>query len=185
MTPCVPSFFVYRGVNMKYRRRIEELIDNEFGSIQLSKFLSRYYPVCGRDLREITHQEAQKLFSDLRTMDLYDLNKSYAPGRRNLEKIYTGEIIIVNDGREIVAYYAPELSLELEDLTHVNREEEDVRINDEVYDYACLSEYRLRELLRRKFNSYRNQTCARRELQKRGIEITKKYKRNNFKNWEE
>lgn len=62
-----------------------------------------------------------------------------------------------------------------------NREEVDttITLDDKVYDYVNMSVYELRCLLVRKFNSTRNQYCARRELNRRGIPITRKYKRVN------
>ena len=57
-------------------------------------------------------------------------------------------------------------------------------IDDNHYDYSQLSEYELRQLLRRKFSSYRNQINARRELSQRGIAITKKYNRASYCPWE-
>ena len=45
--------------------------------------------------------------------------------------------------------------------------------------------YELKQLLNRKFNSYKNSREARKELEKRGVVLTKKYNRNEVKRMKE
>ena len=52
-----------------------------------------------------------------------------------------------------------------------------VEKDDTHYDYASMSVYELRKLLNTKFNSYRNSREARRELERRGVVLTRKYNR--------
>jgi len=160
-------------------------------SISLSKFLSRYANVYGADLKRMTHDEVKVLFPELRRASnnpLKTKNDVLSFIKTHKEELILGKVVLVSDGRTMYPYYTPELTDDMEEEMYVDREEtKDFEIDDEVYDYSNLSEYELRELLRRKYNSYRNQTCARRELQSRGIAITKKYRRNDFKknNYEE
>ena len=48
-----------------------------------------------------------------------------------------------------------------------------------------MSIYELKQLLNTRFNSYRNSREARRELEKRGVVLTKKYNRNEIKKMKE
>ncbi len=50
-------------------------------------------------------------------------------------------------------------------------------VDNKKYDYTKMSIYELKCLLRRKFNSYANRRNARKELERRGVVLTKKYSR--------
>ena len=141
--------------------------------LSLSKFLSRYSYLKGADLIKVTHKEVAYLFPELRRSSFDEIKK-------NPELLFTGKVVIVNDGKKSIPYYVPQLSNDDIDCLDFNREAiKEREIDDSVYDYTNMSIYELRCLLERKFNSYRNQNCARRELNRRGIVLNKKYKRNN------
>ncbi len=141
--------------------------------MSLSKFLSRYGGLQGNSLTKVTHEEVKRLFPYLK-------RSSFDEIYQNPELISMGKVMLISDGRNIIPYYVPTLKDEDIELLDFNREDpEPLKIDDNVYDYANMSVYELRCLLRRKFNSYRNQCCARKELAYRGIELRKKYKRNN------
>lgn len=141
--------------------------------ISLSKFLSRYLYVTGEDLTKMTHKEIFTLFDFLERSSFDYIDE-------NIDCIYEGEVALVSDGKTVLPYYVPELEYQDKEFfqIHVQRNGA-ITIDDNIYDYSSLSEYELRELLRRRFSSARNQYNARKELTNRGIEITKKYKRNN------
>lgn len=142
-------------------------------SISLSKFLSRYANVDGKDLKKVRHKEVTTIFPFLKRIPS-DAIKS------NPGLVTSGKAILVDDGKEELYYVVPKVEY-LDDRMEFHREENDnkVVLDDKVYDYTSMSIYELRCLLVRKFNSSRNQYCARHELERRGIPITKKYKRNN------
>lgn len=143
-------------------------------TISLSKFLARFYLLEGERLKEFTHKDVKNLFPYVESV--------YAD-----EKIdETRERILVKDSKgAIKVYYIPELTFdEVNDTLYVFGKESNFdNINDNVYDYCRLKEYQLRNLLVRSKNSLRNQNEARNELKRRGIALTKKYNRNEFKKY--
>ena len=141
--------------------------------ISLSKFLSRYLYITGEDLTKMTHKEIFALFDFLE-------RSSFDYIEENIDCIYEGEVALVSDGKTVIPYFIPELDYQEKEYfqIHVQRDGT-IKIDDSIYDYTSLSEYELRQLLRKRFSSARNQYFARKELTNRGIEITKKYKRNN------
>ena len=139
--------------------------------ISLSKFLSRYACVEGKDLKKLTHEDVEVLFPQLK-------RTSFEIVFNNPDLLYSGKVLMVYDGKSAIPYIVPKMEIQDMDMMCVSREEEKVKqVDDKVYDYTSMSIYELRCLLVRKFNSTRNQVCARKELNKRGVEITKKYKR--------
>ena len=92
---------------------------------------------------------------------------------------------MVSDGKTVIPYYVPTIEEEFDfheiDVEH----DEPKKINDERYDYTAMSIYELKQLLNTRFNSYRNSREARRELEKRGVVLTKKYNRNEIKKMKE
>ncbi len=139
--------------------------------ISLSKFLSRYACVEGKDLKKLTHEDVEVLFPQLK-------RTSFEIVFDNPDLLYSGKVLMVYDGKSAIPYIVPKMEIQDMDMMCVSREEEKVKpVDDKVYDYTSMSIYELRCLLVRKFNSTRNQVCARKELNKRGVEITKKYKR--------
>ena len=144
--------------------------------ISLSKFLSRYVNVCGVNLKKITHDEVKALFPFIKRSSFDEIKK-------HKELLITGKVLLVSDGRKTIPYYTPILDYEKDsESLYLEREEvPKLELNDAHYDYSKLSEFELRELLVRKYNSFRNQVNARHELEHRGISITKKYKRSDYK----
>ncbi len=144
--------------------------------ISLSKFLARYANVTGVNLKKITHDEVKYLFPYLRRSSFDEIKK-------HKELIMNGKVVLVSDGRKVIPYYTPVLDFEYDaEALYLDREEvPQEEIDDNEYDYASMSEYELRELLVRKCNSFRNQMRARHELEHRGIAITKKYRRCEYK----
>ena len=64
----------------------------------------------------------------------------------------------------------------------VIREYEQKQQGEKITDYTRLSEYELKRLLRTKFNTPKCKNNARKELEKRGIVLKRKYNRNKMKN---
>lgn len=150
----------------------------KYETITLSKFLSRTLGLGGSDLKKISHLDAKILFPQLKRSTFEYVNK-------HPEEIIRGKILMVSDGRTVIPYYVPTLETKL-DFYEVKIEREEPRkINDERYDYTAMSIYELKQLLNTRFNSYRNSREARRELEKRGIVLTKKYNRNEIKRMKE
>lgn len=150
----------------------------KYETITLSKFLSRTLGLGGSDLKKISHLDAKILFPQLKRSTFEYVNK-------HPEEITCGKILMVSDGRTVIPYYVPTLETKL-DFYEVKIEREEPRkINDERYDYTAMSIYELKQLLNTRFNSYRNSREARRELEKRGIVLTKKYNRNEIKRMKE
>lgn len=143
--------------------------------ISLSKFLSRYAFLEGEDLKKITHDEVKKLFPEFK-------RSSFEEILDNPELLKSGKVVIVYDGKKKVPYYIPRVEKNTEEFMDFHRESvKERQIDDNVYDYSNMSIYELRCLLQRKFNSYRNQTSARKELDRRGVVLRKKYNRCEFK----
>lgn len=156
-------------------------------AINLSKFLARYLNLTGANLNQLTHEDVKELFPSLKRSSYKEINE-------HPELLALGDVILVYDGKKTIPYYAPEMTFAYdEDGNVIENEPEEIDIsflpkfekNDKHYDYMSLSERELRSLLVRKFNSPRNQFAARRELTRRGIPITLKYKRETNKNYTE
>ena len=142
--------------------------------ISLSKFLSRYCYLKGETLKKVTHQEVKELFPEFKRSSFKEINE-------HPELLVTGKVILVNDGKKTIPYYSLPIE-EDKDYTELMREEvKKLEINDKHYDYSSLSIYELRLLLRHRFNSLRNQCCARNELKSRGVVLSKKYNRCKMK----
>ena len=137
-------------------------------SISLAKFLSRYANVCGENLKKITHEEVKILFPELRSTTFKELRSSMRKNNveDNINELFlSGKVMLVNDGHKTIPYYTPVLSEDMTDEVYLNREEcEGIVVDDNDYDYTRMSERELRRLLRRRFNSERNQRGARSEL---------------------
>lgn len=144
--------------------------------VSLAKFLSRYLGVNGIDLKKVRHDEVMELFPFLK-------RSSWEEIRNNRELVLSGRVLLVNDGVKTLPYYVPFIEEEtLNNPSGFEREEYvDKGVDDTYYDYKRLGESKLRTLLARKDNSYRNQVMARKELASRGIELKKKYKRSDYK----
>ena len=150
----------------------------KYETITLSKFLSRTVGLGGSDLKKITHLDAKILFPQLKRSTFEYVNN-------HPEAITRGKILMVSDGKTVIPYYVPTIEKEFDfheiDVEH----DEPKKINNERYDYTAMSIYELKQLLNTRFNSYRNSREARRELEKRGVVLTKKYNRNEIKKMKE
>ena len=141
--------------------------------INLSKFLARYCNLKGKALSKVHHDDVSVLFPFLKRATFDEI-------RENPLLVITGNILLVNDGIKVVPYYVPITTKDdLEESMEFNMQEEDtgIKVDYSNHDYANMSIYELRCLLRRKYNSYRNQKNARIELENRGIVLKKKYNR--------
>lgn len=144
----------------------------KYNSISLSKFLSRYVNLDGVDLSKVTHEQVKQLFPYLK-------RSSFEYVEKHPEDVCRGVIVMVSDKFHTIPYYVPTLNENLGKLQEFKVEFDEVKIKDEEhYDYASMSVYELRKLLNTKFNSYKNSREARRELESRGIVLTRKYNRN-------
>lgn len=145
-------------------------------TISLSKYLSRYVGLKGENLKKLHHEDVKILFP-------YIKRASFKFIEKNPELINKNKVVIVNDGRSCIPYYIENKMFDdFDELLLEEDKKED--INYKEYDYSKLSIYELKQLLRRAFNSYKNQFLAKKELTNRGI-VKKKYKRNEFKNYNE
>lgn len=137
--------------------------------ISLSKFLSRYAFIKGKELNKIKHKEVKFLFTFLKRATFDEIKKDKS-------LLYMGKVVLVDDGDRVIPYYVPELTYEENTYNELYREEETYEIDDNVYDYSSLSEYELKCLLKKNNSSYRNQREARKELERRGISLKKHIK---------
>lgn len=146
----------------------------KYGDISLAKFLSRFVSLYGKDLKKVTHNEVKILFPNLKRC-------SFNKIKENPMLIYDGDVILVDDGKTIIPYYIPKEETLNSESTFIREKVKEREIDDSYHDYASMSIYELRCLLERKYNSCRNQCAARRELNKRGVVLHKKYKRSEEK----
>ena len=168
---------------MRRRTKLELEFEEKYGSISLSKYLSRFANVGGRQLNKLTHSDVQELFPNLRVIPLDELSRMLRSFNEDNDRsdIFTGRIILVDDGKSLLAYYGDIIDSINGEINYVYGQNNAIEINDTIPDCASLNEYSLRQLLRRKFNSSVVQYVARKELKKRGIPVTRKYKRDNRK----
>ena len=142
--------------------------------ITLSKFLSRYANLTGEDLVNMTHEEVRVLLPHFKRTTFEYIEK-------NEDELANGNILLVSDGKKVIPYFAPELTQD-ETKTQVIRKMEKRTNEDNIIDYTSLSVFELKKLLRKKFNSGKNKSGAKKELEKRGVILRKKYNRNKVKN---
>lgn len=146
--------------------------------ISLSKFLSRTLGLGGEKLSEITHDDVKVLFPQIK-------RSSFSFIEKNPQSLRMGLVQLVNDGRKTIPYYVPivENNFEIQQVDFESIPK--YQIEDKTYDYTKMSIYELKQLLNTKFNTYRNSREARRELERRGVVLTKKYKRCEIKRMKE
>ena len=142
--------------------------------ISLSKFLSRYCYLKGEKLKKVTHEEVKELFPEFKRSSFKEINK-------HPELLMSGKVILVNDGKKTIPYYSMQIKDYDEYKELVREEVKKIPIDDKDHDYASMSLYELRLLLRHRFSSIKNQCRARREINKRGIVLSKKYNRCEMK----
>lgn len=141
--------------------------------INLSKFLARYCNLTGKDLSKIKHEDVKMLFPDLKRATFEEIEE-------NPMLVYSGSVLLVNDGKKVVPYYVPITAYEeMDDPMEFSMQKDDngPHVDYGKHDYTKMSIYELRCMLKRKFNSIANQRNARRELERRGIVLSKKYDR--------
>ena len=160
--------------------------------ISVSKFITKYYNLEGKDLKRLNHEKLQRIFRLLEPLEWgeipsYDktvkdgnimINDSIFKGHIN--ELVRGEALLIDDGHRIIAYKTPHiLSCEMkqENIYRGNQ----TPVDDDHYDFSTMEESEIRKHLVRTENSYRNQVEARKELKRRKIPVTKKYDRNEFK----
>ena len=123
--------------------------EKNINEMSLSKFLSRFCNLTGEDLSKIHHNDVKVLFPNLERSSFEEIEK-------NPLLILTGSVILVNDGEKTIPYYVPITDdFDLEDPMEVQLERtEGICVDYSKHDYAHMSIYELRQLLKRKFNSY-------------------------------
>ena len=146
----------------------------KYETITLPKFLSRTLGLEGKNLKRITHLDVKELFPNLKRSSFEYVNK-YP------EDLANGKIMMVSDGKSVIPYYVPEITRGLV-TQEVNMEFTPTKKKEyENHDYTSMSIYELKQLLNTKFNSYKNSREARKELESRGVILTKKYNRSESK----
>ena len=149
----------------------DDILEN---NISISKFLSRYLGFEGKCMSKVTHEEIKILFPYLKRSSFDEIKK-------NPRLIYSGEVVLVNDTRNTIPYYVPKvLDEEREQIEYLREEVKKRGVDYSRHDYCNMSIFELKQLLERKFNSTRNQKGARKELNKRGELLKRKYKRNKI-----
>lgn len=147
---------------------------NNESTISLAKFASRFLGISGKNLKYLTHEDIKHLFPNVKRSTFSYIQKN--PG-----ELECGNIALVEDGRQVIPYYVPKISFDYEanPLNSINHK----KTTKQCIDYAGMKIYELKKLLNVRFNGYHTSRYARRELEKRGVELKKKYNRNEFKKW--
>lgn len=139
-------------------------------TISLSKFLARFVNLDGVDLSKVTHEQVKELFPYLKRSSFDYVDK-------HPEDVCTGKIVMVRDQYHTIPYYVPEYDMSIEEPMAFEMEFEEAPERPEEYDYASMTVYELKQLLNTKFNTYKQSREARRELERRGVVLTRKYNR--------
>ena len=163
MTPCTIPF-CFEGGFMK----------NNVKVISLAKFLNKYVSLCGEDLKKLTHEDVQILFP-------YFKRSSFDKIYNNQTLVSSGKVVLVNDGKKTIPYYAPQTLYLDDDYTEffLDKIEEVPQLIS--YDYTEMSNYELKKILKEKFSTYKEKKNARRELEDRGVVMRKEMKRKREK----
>lgn len=140
-------------------------------AISLAKFLSRYLNLSGELLNHISHEDVKILFPNIK-------RTSFEYAENNPNEVANGNIIWVDDGKHVIPYVKPEYVHSAENKEISFEKVEPKKIDSGYHDYASMSNYELKCMLNLKFNSRSNSRQARKELENRGVTLTKKYKRN-------
>jgi hypothetical protein len=142
--------------------------------ITLAKFLTRYLGIVGEDVKKISHDDVRYLFPEVK-------RSSFSYIEKYPRSIEVGEVLLVNDGKKTIPYYAPNVD-EITQITDIGCTSEKSHTK-KALDYANMSTFELKQLLNIKFNGYHVSRTARRELEDRGVQLNKKYNREEFKKW--
>ena len=144
--------------------------------MSLAKFLTRYEFITGSDLKNITHEDVKILFPELKRSSF-----EYVDKHKN--ELYSGDLVLVNDGHKVIPYYVPkDKDLDGEYTEVIIEKEEEPQIEYKYYNYSDMSIYELKSLLKEKFSSCKNRALAKRELVQRGVIHKEKYNRCKEKN---
>ena len=141
--------------------------------ISLSKFLSRFANLKGRNLTKMTHDEVAELLPDLKRLP-------FEMVENDPSLLYMGKAILVDDGKRTIPYEIPKLTLEDIKQFEVYRVQEKPNVTTHVTDYTVLSDYELRMLLRKKFNTQNVIDRAKKEMKKRKKILKKENKNEKY-----
>ena len=142
--------------------------------ITLAKFLTRYLGIVGEDIKNLTHEDIKFLFPNIKRATFAYIEKY--PGAVN-----SGNVLLVNDGKKTIPYYAPTIIQDREVTIHEYKRQKEEK--KRVTDYTSMRIFELKELLNIRLNGYSTSRQARRELEDRGVVLRKKYNREEFKKW--
>ena len=145
--------------------------------ISLAKFISRYLGVNGSGLNTLSHEDVKHLFPNLK-------RSTFAFIENNPLELYSGNVILVTDGRKIIPYYVPLLN-KYDNNEIVVQVEHRNRKKNIIPNYCDMKIYELKKLLNVRFNGRKVSRLARHELEDRGVVLRKKYNREEFKKWRE
>ena len=143
---------------------------NNANVISLAKFLNKYVSLCGEDLKKLTHEDVQILFPDFKRSSFEKINSNPA-------LITSGKVVLVNDGKKTIPYYAPPAVFFADEYTEFFLDRIDEVPDFIRYDYTEMSNYELKKLLKEKFSTHKEKKNARRELEDRGVVMRKEMKR--------
>ena len=150
---------------------------NSFNEISLAKFIARYELIGGACLTKITHEDVKMLFPELKRCSFESIDKDPS-------LVYLGKVALVNDGRKTIPYYIP-LDKDLDkDVVEIDEfcESEKPKKVSRSYDYASMSIYELKCLLKEKFAPCKQRILIKKELESRGAILKRKYQRCKEKN---
>ncbi len=132
--------------------------------MSVGKFLSRYSNFDGADLSKARHSDILKMFPDIKVCSFEDLEE-------NPKLLAHGKVILVTDGKEIIAYYAPEFCFdESDEMTEYSKRTKNdiIRANGrKKIDYLSMTDSELRIFLNDKFQAKKHKRKARKELDRR------------------
>ena len=84
-------------------------LENQYGTMELSKFMKKYYGISHRDIRTMTHDIASKFFQGLE-------RTSFTYVQKNPELLGQGKVILVKDANNNIApYIVPEMIIDAEE----------------------------------------------------------------------
>lgn len=140
----------------------------DLNEISLAKFLAKYVALNGEDLKKLTHDDVKALFP-------YFKRCTFDAIKKDPSLVLCGRVLLVNDGHRTIPYYLPEELDYVDD--YIDFEYNEVEEDDDFrtyYDYEAMTNYELKELLDSKSAIRKVKLHARRELEDRGVILTKK-----------
>ncbi len=149
----------------------------EQNAISLAKFISRYLGVNGSGLNTLSHEDAKHLFPSLK-------RSTFAFVENHPLELYSGNVILVTDGKKTIPYYVPPIDKIVNNEIVVDVEHKK-RKKKTIPNYCDMKVYELKKLLNSRFNGRKVSRLVRCELEDRGVVLRKKYNREEFKKWRE